>query len=147
MYIYYNRGDGTFDLPPEVYMTGMAPAHAAIGDLTDDMVTDLPDIVVVNREGEVVGFPLISGDLMVFHNSGAAPGTPDRFSTICDDLFLDGTRQSNGNQPVYAVLRHFDSDGLLDIAATSQLGNVMHCLLYTSPSPRDKRQSRMPSSA
>ena len=23
----------------------------------------------------------------------------------------------------------------------------MHCLLYTSPSPRDKRQSRMPSSA
>ena len=24
---------------------------------------------------------------------------------------------------------------------------VNHCLLYTSPSPRDKRQSRMPSSA
>ena len=24
---------------------------------------------------------------------------------------------------------------------------VTHCLLYTSPSPRDKRQSRMPSSA
>ena len=26
-------------------------------------------------------------------------------------------------------------------------GRVMGCLLYTSPSPRDKRQSRMPSSA
>ena len=26
-------------------------------------------------------------------------------------------------------------------------GNVYPCLLYTSPSPRDKRQSRMPSSA
>ena len=25
--------------------------------------------------------------------------------------------------------------------------NVESCLLYTSPSPRDKRQSRMPSSA
>ena len=25
--------------------------------------------------------------------------------------------------------------------------NIRHCLLYTSPSPRDKRQSRMPSSA
>ena len=24
---------------------------------------------------------------------------------------------------------------------------TQHCLLYTSPSPRDKRQSRMPSSA
>ena len=27
------------------------------------------------------------------------------------------------------------------------LGNANGCLLYTSPSPRDKRQSRMPSSA
>ena len=27
------------------------------------------------------------------------------------------------------------------------LGGVLSCLLYTSPSPRDKRQSRMPSSA
>ena len=26
-------------------------------------------------------------------------------------------------------------------------GRLMDCLLYTSPSPRDKRQSRMPSSA
>ena len=25
--------------------------------------------------------------------------------------------------------------------------HYLHCLLYTSPSPRDKRQSRMPSSA
>ena len=29
----------------------------------------------------------------------------------------------------------------------TQEGVVEHCLLYTSPSPRDKRQSRMPSSA
>ena len=27
------------------------------------------------------------------------------------------------------------------------LGEYQNCLLYTSPSPRDKRQSRMPSSA
>ena len=27
------------------------------------------------------------------------------------------------------------------------LDHINHCLLYTSPSPRDKRQSRMPSSA
>ena len=29
----------------------------------------------------------------------------------------------------------------------SAAGLIMICLLYTSPSPRDKRQSRMPSSA
>eukprot|EP00827_Trimyema_finlayi_P000556 TRINITY_DN1107_c0_g1_i1.p2 TRINITY_DN1107_c0_g1~~TRINITY_DN1107_c0_g1_i1.p2 ORF type:complete len:114 (-),score=38.04 TRINITY_DN1107_c0_g1_i1:10-351(-) len=28
-----------------------------------------------------------------------------------------------------------------------QLEKIINCLLYTSPSPRDKRQSRMPSSA
>ena len=28
-----------------------------------------------------------------------------------------------------------------------RLSKFGHCLLYTSPSPRDKRQSRMPSSA
>ena len=32
-------------------------------------------------------------------------------------------------------------DGILEVAQSSD------CLLYTSPSPRDKRQSRMPSSA
>ena len=28
-----------------------------------------------------------------------------------------------------------------------KINNIKPCLLYTSPSPRDKRQSRMPSSA
>ena len=32
-------------------------------------------------------------------------------------------------------------------AQASIFANIMPCLLYTSPSPRDKRQSRMPSSA
>ena len=32
-------------------------------------------------------------------------------------------------------------------AETNQLIGTCCCLLYTSPSPRDKRQSRMPSSA
>ena len=40
----------------------------------------------------------------------------------------------------------------IHVAGTNGKGSVCHilssiCLLYTSPSPRDKRQSRMPSSA
>ena len=36
----------------------------------------------------------------------------------------------------------------LDISADQDLNALSdYCLLYTSPSPRDKRQSRMPSSA
>ena len=45
-------------------------------------------------------------------------------------------------------------DAYLQLHLISELGgshapiaNVSTCLLYTSPSPRDKRQSRMPSSA
>ena len=36
-------------------------------------------------------------------------------------------------------------NGALDLAMSSD--HPRACLLYTSPSPRDKRQSRMPSSA
>ena len=36
---------------------------------------------------------------------------------------------------------------ILEVTAASQEVLTTDCLLYTSPSPRDKRQSRMPSSA
>ena len=54
----------------------------------------------------------------------------------------------------------FDVDGVIFVEQIDKLTVKMHyfnndgsqaelcvCLLYTSPSPRDKRQSRMPSSA
>ena len=54
-----------------------------------------------------------------------------------------------------AAAKEIGSDITLLIAGTSadsviseaQQLNGVTCLLYTSPSPRDKRQSRMPSSA
>ena len=41
------------------------------------------------------------------------------------------------------------TDQLLQLSATchSNLGSDSTCLLYTSPSPRDRTRSRMPSSA
>ena len=39
------------------------------------------------------------------------------------------------------------ADPLMSLVDTACVGQVSACLLYTSPSPRDKRQSRMPSSA
>ena len=35
----------------------------------------------------------------------------------------------------------------ISILSPAQRNAILTCLLYTSPSPRDKRQSRMPSSA
>ena len=37
--------------------------------------------------------------------------------------------------------------GMHTINGDPNVAKLQHCLLYTSPSPRDKRQSRMPSSA
>ena len=56
---------------------------------------------------------------------------------------------------VEAVLHDIDSQGIQTITCLGDLVGygpqpnevVELCLLYTSPSPRDKRQSRMPSSA
>ena len=45
------------------------------------------------------------------------------------------------NKKVDVLLKKFDEQkGIIN-------GYIESCLLYTSPSPRDKRQSRMPSSA
>ena len=38
-------------------------------------------------------------------------------------------------------------DAATEVDETAPWEHVTDCLLYTSPSPRDKRQSRMPSSA
>ena len=54
--------------------------------------------------------------------------TEDLESYVKDDLFT-----------------YFDKQGEHDFL--EEANNYWGCLLYTSPSPRDKRQSRMPSSA
>ena len=53
-----------------------------------------------------------------------------------DDVFRFYTKQQRPS-----------SGGNWDITFTDSQDNSQTCLLYTSPSPRDKRQSRMPSSA
>ena len=50
---------------------------------------------------------------------------------------VQAAAESGGGQPVLRVAAKRDRDGAIDYA----------CLLYTSPSPRDRTRSRMPSSA
>ena len=65
-----------------------------------------------------------------------------------DELLLFGSERSagrkypfRGKELTVRLLAHNDDFCGVDIALVSA------CLLYTSPSPRDNRQSRMPSSA
>ena len=60
----------------------------------------------------------------------------DTYKAMYEDMRGTLIELRNDNEKLYSRI------GLLE--------NVVHraaCLLYTSPSPRDKRQSRMPSSA
>ena len=56
------------------------------------------------------------------------------------DQVLDQADSDRGDE--------IDRDEIVrDVHVNFQESKSMDCLLYTSPSPRDKRQSRMPSSA
>ena len=51
------------------------------------------------------------------------------------------------DKPEIIVVDNNSTDDSMNIVNTFDFEDIKTCLLYTSPSPRDKRQSRMPSSA
>ena len=65
---------------------------------------------------------------------------------ICSDI--DGTLLQYGKQEledeIFEQIRELHRRGILFCPAS---GRQYTCLLYTSPSPRDRTRSRMPSSA
>ena len=92
-----------------------------------------------------------------WHVVDAATGADTEVQTGAGNS-LDGTVHFNKDDQVYVVVT--PNDGLTDgaaVASTSvtiantdpvlSAATITTCLLYTSPSPRDQRGSRMPSSA
>ena len=63
---------------------------------------------------------------------------------IISDSRLSGGQAWDSNPKIITLPR---SDSILSFAGYTNDAYPLICLLYTSPSPRDKRQSRMPSSA
>ena len=61
------------------------------------------------------------------------------FVKLADEAFA-----LNGVTPAQTYL---DVDKILDVARRAEVDAIHPCLLYTSPSPRDRTRSRMPSSA
>ena len=60
-----------------------------------------------------------------------------------------GFTSVNENTPASDIAKYIRwAGGLLDLSfATIRIEDGVNCLLYTSPSPRDRQKSRMPSSA
>ena len=74
------------------------------------------------------------------YNLGMKAGFPAQHTVDMNGRFFDGTHPELDGRYVKEC-----DDSIIDLLQSS--GKLYSCLLYTSPSPRDKRQSRMPSSA
>ena len=89
--------------------------------------------------------------------AGSAVTIPYFFSP--QPLLASETRSKNDRMPIGLIGAGGMGVGNMDAAKewvdvvaisdadSGRMGRANSCLLYTSPSPRDKRQSRMPSSA
>src|SRR5665811_2630984 len=76
-----------------------------------------------------------------------ANGT-DPFTADTDaDGVGDGSEVANGTDPLVPDQPEEGDDGKAGDGSDDGMSNYEICLLYTSPSPRDRTRSRMPSSA
>ena len=85
----------------------------------------------------------------VYHIEGLDSVVDDVVSKTFDDILdpraiLDDMRVTKSDAEI--ALMKYAAD-LAALAHIEAMRECRPCLLYTSPSPRDKRQSRMPSSA
>ena len=98
---------------------------------------------VLDWENQVLSFPSTGNSIPAVHRTSHPASRPADPSTASSDPKLS-----------VAAVRH-DAEGVdvsfrerVDLKPRREVLVVAFtCLLYTSPSPRDKRQSRMPSSA
>ena len=75
-------------------------------------------------------------------------GAMDMPALTTDPRFADPASRLNNDVALYAIVR--PAIAARSCAVWSErlaAARIMHCLLYTSPSPRDRQKSRMPSSA
>ena len=101
---------------------------------------------------------------LFFNRAASKTGVPQDYLNVikaCDCVirFSIPVRRDNGTVEVFDCYRAQHKhhklpvkggtrySEVMDLQETMALASLMTCLLYTSPSPRDRQKSRMPSSA
>ena len=96
---------------------------------------------------------LVMAGLNVLEDEGLALEVAAELKKICSDLSLPYVFKASFDKANRSSITSYrgpgQADGLAMLASVKAAHGlpIVTCLLYTSPSPRDKRQSRMPSSA
>ena len=124
---------------------------ASVQNFMAEMGISKEKIVFVSGIGCAARFPYYMNTYGVHSIHGRAPAVATGVSVSNPDLSVwvvsgDGDSLSiGGNHLIHALRKNVNIKILM---FNNQIyGLTKGCLLYTSPSPRDKRQSRMPSSA
>ena len=106
-----------------------------------------PDLLWANKEmvgikSDRISVDLIEEDIFIEHQNDILEG----FDLPNEENFETWLRNLRNNQTKKTGYKPGQLDEEKSRAGQPSL-SIWPCLLYTSPSPRDKRQSRMPSSA
>ena len=140
-----------------------APSDAQLFDELLEIL-DLKQLSELEFEGVSKDFvgPRVFGGQVLGQAVVAASHTTDRPCHSMHAYFLRGgdiresiryvvTKVRDGRTLHTRQINAYQKDKLIFTAmasfASKELGMNYHCLLYTSPSPRDRQKSRMPSSA
>ena len=120
------------ELSRELTKTLRANTYLLLYNLVEATMTNAIDAIHKAVDGDNLGFDQLSGNLQNIALSHFKRAIKDNHSSA-----LDGR-----THPIEIAITRlgYDREKIFS-------GNVDCCLLYTSPSPRDQRGSRMPSSA
>ena len=110
-----------------------------------------PDFSAIDSATKEIGKGIKSGCLVSYETTLPIGTTRDRFLPLLElesgmkcgsDFFLCHSPERVFSGRIFSDLRKYPK-----LVGGTDPESAKSCLLYTSPSPRDKRQSRMPSSA
>ena len=115
--------------------------------IKENIKRDLKKYAVAGIVPEILDLKYLYLELesKVYYNSSFAPNPMFVSSTIMNNVnkFAESAEMNRYG----ARFKYSKFLKIIDQSHEAVTSNITTCLLYTSPSPRDKRQSRMPSSA
>ena len=90
---------------------------------------------------------MTSKDLSIFNSLRPfSIGFDDMFDQF-ENMLGNGNLTMQSNYPPYNIRKTGKDNYAIEVALAGFSKKDVDCLLYTSPSPRDRTRSRMPSSA